>query len=258
MARYGKRKGNGRGGTGGRYQAYGKGIKAARKGVKAAARRAALEVLNTRTAGFIGAEKKFVDSERASTVLTVAWAAINPTGGVTDSISVPSQGDGEEQRDGREYVIKSIHVKGFVTHATEEAQTAPVGDKSVRVVVYWDTQTNAAVATPGLIMDESGPIDILAFRNLQNSKRFIVLYDRLMTFNMNNQTNEGAVNAFAAGERRIYWSFNKSFSKGIKVRCVGTTADVASCSDNNIGLIALASAADDCFLQYQARVRFCG
>ncbi len=214
---------------------------------------------NQRTGGFAGRpEIKFADAQLAAEAFTTAWAAKNPTGtGMTDSISVPVVGTGEENRDGRVYYIHSIHVHGKINLPATESDAAPQGGPIyARVCLIWDTQTNAAEITATDVMDAGGADDILAFRNLQNSSRFIVLKDK--TFRLvPNAGNEGSINLFYKPFSEIRFKWNKSFKKPIKVRCVGTTADVASVSDNSFSIIGLANNTN-MTLEYQSRLRFTG
>lgn len=215
---------------------------------------------NIRTGGFIGIENKFLDTDLSDTAITGAWSALNPTGtGSTDTISVPAEGTGESQRVGRMYTIDSVMVRGVIKTAAFEAQVAPYADFRARVIVYWDTQTNGAEATATQIMDAGGTDEALAFRNLQFTKRFIVLFDKVILFNLNNQVNEGAVNSFAIGARERTFSFYKRFSKGVQVQCDATTANVSSVTDNNFGVAAVVSStAMTPTIGYQARIRFRG
>lgn len=214
---------------------------------------------NVRTGGFIDIENKFLDTERTSYQFAASWNAINPSSGCTGAISVPAQGDGESARDGRVYYIKSVHVKGMLRIAAYESQTGPVTPVRARIILYWDTQTNGAEATATNIMVGGKDEDVLSFRNLQNSKRFIVLKDKTYVLR-GQQMNEGASNLFAVGAVMVPFKFNKSFKKPIKVRCTGTTANVSAVSDNSIGIAAVRD--DDAYLspsiEYQARVRFQG
>lgn len=232
---------------------------AARRQSYRAGLRAANRAKNARTSGFVDIENKFLDSELTATALTAGWVSLNPTGtGCTDSISVPAQGDGESERDGRVYHINSVHVKGLITKASDESTGSPLGDCPVRVILYWDTQTNASEAVATDIMDAGGTTDLLAFRNLQNSKRFVVLKDKTMMIRSEHM-NEGAVNSFAHSSVQIPFQFNKKFKKPIKVRCAGTTANVSSVQDNNLGIAAITGdAAQGYQIQYQARIRFTG
>lgn len=207
----------------------------------------------------IGPETKFLDSELNSANISETWASLNPIGtGCTDSISVPAQGDGESERDGRVYHIKSVHIRGQVFVTPNESAAAPYSDTFVRVVLYWDTQTNGTEATATDIFDAGGTIDALAFRNLQNSKRFIVLKDKIIRVTPAH-LNEGGANLFAHGGVYLPFTMNKKFKKPIKVRCTGTTANVNSVADNNLGIAAINNnAALDPSLSYQARIRFMG
>jgi hypothetical protein len=209
---------------------------------------------NPRIGGFIGIENKFYDTEVAATNINASWAAINPT--TVNSISVPAQGDGESNRDGKMYAITSLHVKGAVFTGGTEAQAAPEDQHRFRIIIYQDTQTNGSEATASDIMDAGGTDDTLAFRNLQYSKRFKVLYDR--TFTTVPQLTSEASNVFSAGKAIKNFSFNKRFKTPIKVTCNATGAGVASCVDNNFGIAAIADSASNVSIQYQARIRFVG
>ena len=209
---------------------------------------------NPRIGGFIGIENKFYDTEMAATSINASWAVYNPN--TVDSLSVPAQGDGESNRDGKMYAITSIHVRGAIFTGGTEAQGAPEDQHRFRVIIYQDTQTNGAEATASDIMDAGGTDDTLAFRNLQYSKRFKVLYDRTLT--TVPQITSEASNIFSAGKAIRNFSFNKKFKTPIKVTCNGTGAGVASCVDNNFGIAAIADSASNVSFQYQARIRFVG
>lgn len=240
-----------------RTSAYSAAVQARRAARRANA--AANRTANMRSGGYVDLESKFLDSELTATTLTVNWTSLNPTGtGCTNSISVPAQGDGESDRDGRVYYIQSVHVKGAITTSATESEAAPEGDGYARVILYWDTQSNKAEATATDIMDAGGTDDFLAFRNLQNSKRFIVLKDKIIKIKP-MLTNEGAINSFSQAPSYQFFKFNKKFKKPIKVRCTGTTANVSSVSDNNFGIAALVNSQTNipaAQIQYQARIRF--
>lgn len=213
---------------------------------------------NPRNAGFLGIEYKFLDSELTPTTLsTTTWGAHNPTaGGSVNTISCPAIGDTESSRDGKNYAITSVHVKGIFHFILSEAVANPIPEVQARVLIYWDKQTNATEATATDIMDGGGTNDVLAFRNLQQSTRFQVLFDKVITLRPHNLSE--ALNSFSTGLRRFPWTFNKRFKTPIRVNCVGTTANVSSVSDNNLGIIACADTANWVQIEYQARVRFVG
>ncbi len=222
-----------------------------RNGYKRAAR------VNTRTSGFVDIENKFIDFELTSTALDSTWDNYNPT--TTNCISATAIGNTESTRDGRVYYINSVHLKGSVRATTLESQTGPISDLLARVVVVLDTQTNASEVVALDVMDGAQTDDIYSFRNLQNTKRFRVLMDKIIKVpRASINTNEGAANLFAAGTWISYpFQYNLKFKKPIRVQCVGTSATVASISDNSIGVIAVASSTE-VSLNYQSRIRFSG
>lgn len=230
-------------------------------GVKArrASRIAARSRPNARTGGFVDIENKFLDCEKTATGIASTWTLVNPSSGCTGAISVPALGDGESERDGRVYHINSIHVNGLIRAPAAETTLAPTGPMKVRILLYWDTQANAAVPAVTDICLGGKDEDILSFRNLSNSKRFIVLKDKTYTVNP-TILNEGAVNSFAQSDALTQFKMNKKFKKGIKVRCGGSTANISSCQDNAIGLIAVRddNASATPTVEYQSRIRFTG
>ncbi len=230
-----------------------------RRGLAIGRARGRAGAANVRTGDFQGRpEIKFADAELAAEAFTAAWVAKNPAGtGMTDSISVPVVGTGEENRDGRVYYIHSIHVHGKIQLPGTESDAAPQGGPTyARLCLVWDTQTNAAEITATDVMDAGGTDDTMSFRNLQNSSRFIVLKDKTFVLRP-AQGNEGAVNVFYKAFNDVRFKWNKSFKKPIKVRCVGTTADVASVSDNSLSIIGIANNTN-ITLEYQSRLRFTG
>ncbi len=214
---------------------------------------------NARTAGFTDIERKFADFNVPSKSISQTWAGGEFDPATANSISAVAQGDGESQRDGRVYHIQSVHIKGFIKRAQAEATAAPFDDCYVRFVLVWDTQSNGAQlnAEDVMLAIASGE-DVNSWRNLQFSKRFIVLKDKIIKMSMANaQMNEGAVNSFASGGLKQAFKINKSFKTPIKVRCTGTTAVVGAISDNSLHMIATATEASY-VATYQSRIRFTG
>ena len=210
---------------------------------------------NVRTGGFLGLENKFFDVEDNADAFTTSWATMEPT---TTDLTAIGQGDGESNRDGRKYEITSIHIKGFIRRPATESNTGPVSDSLCRIALVWDQQTNGAELTATDVMDASGTNDEQAFRNLQFTRRFRVLYDKRFRVNANQGgMNEGAINLFANGGIVIPFKINKTFKTPIQVTMSGTTADIANVTDNSIHLIGCASDAL-CTLSYQCRTRFRG
>lgn len=212
---------------------------------------------NSRTGGFLGIEYKFLDCTKSfTTIANTEWQVQVPTSGSTGCISVPAQGDGESNRDGKNYAITSVHFKGAWKYLESEAATDPHDDIMCRLVLYIDTQTNGAVATGTDIMDSGATHNNLAFRNLQYSKRFKILYDKSMVVRPKDLV--AATNSFSTGDGKWIFSFNKKFKVPMRVSCDGTTADVADCVDNCIGVAVCVDKANFLQLGYESRIRFVG
>ncbi len=228
-------------------------VKRPRTGPRGAGRLAARR-LNVRTAGFLGIERKFADFEAVGDAFTTSWATMQ----AIDSISAVAIGNTESTRVGRVYHITSLHMRGEVILTLQESNATPISAVTCRVVIVHDTQTNGAELTATDVMDAGQTDSHLAFRNLQNTKRFRILMDKVMVLRP-GLMNEGAVNLFASGQTRIGFKFNRTFKKPIKVLCKGTTAVVASITDNSFHVIGISSTASGApLLSYQARIRFTG
>lgn len=212
-------------------------------------------IANPRVGGFNDIERKFADHTTAYAATSLTWATAED--GTVLSISAVAQGDGENQRDGRVYHIDSIHVRGMIDVPVLEAQTAPLSDIVVRICVVLDSQTNAAQLTATDVMTAGSPEDTQGFRNLQHTSQFKVLMDETFVIKRDNQTNEGAVNAFATPRTMIPWSFDRKFKTPLKVICSGTTAVIGSITDNSIHVIAVSTDVT-ARIGHTSRVRFRG
>ncbi len=209
---------------------------------------------NERRIAFLSIENKFFDVEHTGSSVAVTWGTEEPA---TTNLTAIAQGDGESNRDGRKYIINSIHIKGFVHTAVAESSAAPLEDVLVRLVLVHDKQTNGAQLTATDVMDGGQTDDINSFRNLQFTKRFNVLWDKTFLIVRNN-TNEGAINLFAANATKSnVFKVNKVFKGGIAVTMSGTTADIANVVDNSIHMIGVSTSTTGT-VSYQCRVRFSG
>lgn len=233
---------------------YGTGGKQRRRGKASTAR------ATYRTGGLLAIENKFVDYYFNGDVYQLGsvgpdWTRCDPTG--ADCLSAAAQGDGPSSRGNRQYVIKSLHIRGIVAQEVTEGETAPPSQGLLRVVVVLDKQTNGAALSAADVMEDfAGTHDYLGFRNLEWTKRFTVLADfTLMPDPL--IVNEGSSNLFAAPWRQQSFKVNKTWKNGIQVNMTGTTAAVTNVLDNSIHVIA-SSKVDGTHLVYRSRVRFVG
>ncbi len=201
-------------------------------------------------------ELKFADIETDSDAFAVTWSTMEDA--TNDSIAGVAQGDGESQRDGRTYFIHSIHIRCNIEAASQESQVTPLSNLRGRICLVWDTQTNGTQLTATDVMDGGGTDDILAFRNLQHSKRFRILWDKSWVLKREGQTNEGAIDLFAAPYATTpTFQYHRRFKKPIKVICQATTAVIAAISDNSFHIIGV-SDSTVARMNMQVRIRFTG
>ncbi len=201
-------------------------------------------------------ESKFVDIETDSDAFATTWATMED--GTNNCVSGVAQGIGESQRIGRKYTITSIHIKCLAHVASSEAAVNPQSAFRGRICLVLDTQSNGATLTATDVMDGGLTNDFLAFRNLQFTKRFKVLWDKSFVITPIGQVNDGAVDKFSNGSYTTnMFSYNKRFGNGLNVLCDGTTAAIASITDNSLHIIGVGNSAA-LLLDMQVRVRFKG
>ncbi len=212
---------------------------------------------NVRTGGFIGIERKFADFETNDDAFAVTWATMED--GTIKSVGGVAQGNTESQRIGRKYSILSIHIRAFVKVAAAEANVNVRTDLRGRFCLVLDTQTNAAQLDATDVMDGGQTDDTLAFRNLQFSKRFLVLWDQAWILK-HQQMAQGGVDLFSIPDSHSrMFKFNKVFAKPLQITCnsTATTNVISVMEDNSLHMIGVANDTS-ALLSYQVRIRFAG
>lgn len=219
---------------------------------------------NTRTGGFLGIELKFLDCAWNAVTINSssdgAGGELQPSSGCTDAISVPQQGDGESQRDGRKYAIKSVWVSGTIDTTPKEDQGDMLETAGTFFALVLDTQANGSTVNSEdvYLNPSSGTLAMLPqpLRNLQNSKRFRILATKYVppggVVAGTDGTNTNSLNVQNAMCVSLNW-------KG-EIICdsTGTTADVASAADNAIHLICYSGGLYSKKFTGKSRVRFVG
>lgn len=233
-----------------------------RKAVAAEVKR----VLNGRTGGYVGLEKKFFDSERSIAIPVSTDASgceADPT--TLLCLNCPAQGDGESERDGRQISMSSIQVKGMVSIAAQSDQTAGDVIPDVMIALVLDKQTNGSQLNSEDVYENPSGFSTLAsqpFRNLENSQRFRVL----KTVHVTSTELAGAIQPVYDGTNIEQQGANVPFSmyvnlKGMKVNFISgqTSSTISAIADNSIHVIAYASnVSASPTLLYNARLRFVG
>lgn len=214
---------------------------------------------NARTGGFLGQELKYYDTSFGPTpvVATITSAETDPLTVLT--LSAPAQGDGAQNRDGKQIIIKNINVRGEVHRENVSAQTTVPGHMVVVVALVLDQQSNGAQLNSEDVYNQPGVGNTTnAVRNLEYSKRFKVLaYERLefdsppFIWNGSNMNVGGSVKKF---------EWNKKVNIPVNFT-TGTTAGISNVVDNSLHVVAWATIAttpDIAYLEYAARIRFVG
>lgn len=213
-----------------------------------------------RTAGILGIEKKFLDTSYTGALVAptdAAGAEADP--GTVLCLNAVAQGDGESNRDGKNYVIRSLFMNGYVWSDAQINQTAADANLPIFVAVVLDMQTNAAQLNSEDVFKNQGAAAQLAsspFRNLQYSNRFKVLWSKRFTLPSPPITYDGT--------NVEQGSVNKKFKVSlpnleIRVETKGTSANVTDIINNSLHVIGYCgSTAMAPQLAYNARIRFVG
>ncbi len=187
-----------------------------------------------RTGGFYGrfsglnAEMKFHD-------LSVAQAVFSATGTISStSLNVISQGVGEAQRVGRKCTIKSINWHWVLRLFQRTTQATPPTADTVRMIIYLDRQCNGAAATVLGILETA---QFQSFRNLANTNRFQILYDKTKALNYLSVTSD-IDNEFNAMETTFAGSFYKKVN--IPIEYDSTSGTIGEIRSNNLGVLTIA------------------
>lgn len=189
-------------------------------------------------------EKKFFDGIMAATALTATGSVLE-----AGSLINIAQDTGESDRIGRKCTVKSIHFKGQLILPTQ-ADIATASDR-YRIIVYHDKQCNGATAA---VLDLLQTEDIDSFRNLENSGRFVIFYDKTQAINASAAAGNGTDNDTVAVHR--HWKFNKTCN--LPIEYSNTTGAISGIRSNNIGIMVISEITNRITLQFYWRVRFTG
>jgi len=214
---------------------------------------------NMRTGGFLGIELKYKDSALVSHALV---APTDAAGGEADpatllALNAIAQGDGEQERDGKQVCLKSCYVTGFVDVPALANQTAGGVVPTAYIALVLDKQTNAAQLNSEDVFTNPGASAVTAaspLRDLQYTSRFQVLDSVCIEPKMIAASYDGT-NIEAFGTRV---PFKLSWSGDIITNYVGTNAVIASIQDHSLHLVAFTGPAVGATLSYNSRVRFVG
>jgi len=224
---------------------------------------AARAIANAVTMGFMGIEKKFLDTAKADTsigaVAALTGGEYDPSAGCTNCLSCPAQGDTEQSRDGKRIVIDSLIIKGYVRTDPAAASTQSVPVK-VFVAVVLDTQSNGAqLNSEDVFKNLSNNVlaNVDVTKNLLFGSRFRILKSQVYDLTPIGMSAASATVAHYGMRREFDWYI--PFKGGLQVNMnAGTTADVANVIDNSLHVIAFSTVDAVPKIGYNARIRFQG
>jgi len=163
---------------------------------------------------------KFTDNDTNDTVIASGINILNST------LVGIQQGTTDTTRIGRKITVKKIKWRFRI----DLPATATAGNTSdqVRLVVLLDKQANGAAPA---VTDVYADNNVLSFRNLDNTGRFVVLMDRQYGIN----TESGISTSF--GEKIIVDTFFKGCN--IPVDYTANVGDVTDIASNNLVTLAM-------------------
>lgn len=222
--------------------------------------RRARAMLDRRTAGFLGVERKFYDTSLSATLIVAptdaAGAELDPSS--TSMISTPAQGDGEQNRDGKRILIDQVQIKGTVAFTALADQTAGPTDKIVFIALVLDTQSNGAQMNSEDCFKNTNAAALTAtapMRNLLFGNRFRVLKTWILQSDYKPAYDGTNIEV---GGNHVPFEGLVPFPAGLPVNFnAGTTASIANVIDNSIHVIAYGTGSA-ATLSYNARIRFRG
>lgn len=235
---------------------------------KKTAKMAAVRALaNAASTGFLGITKKFLDTTRVAIAISNAGAltggVVSPSTGCTGCLSCPAEGDSEQNRDGKRFIIDSLILKGYVQEAADTTEALFDASK-VFVAVVLDTQTNGATMTSetcfkNTLASADSAVDPL--KNLLSGDRFRILKSQVYDLTPISAFPTSANCGFNGVRRDFDWYI--PFKGGLPVSLgsgdanSGKNADVANVVDNSLHVIAF-STRGVAKIAYNARIRFQG
>lgn len=193
------------------------------------------------------AELKFFDTAQT----------INPIleidNGFPSSLVHIVQGTGESERIGRKILVKQIQIRLNFALGTTDDPTRP--NQTFRFVMYIDKQANGQQTDPDTqLFTGDQPF---AYRNLANSYRFKVMFDKIFTMNSMAATGNDVGTTGDFGTVRKYLTISKRCN--IPILYSGVTGGMSEIKTNNITYAVYAITANVLgSLTAHVRIRFTG
>jgi len=161
-------------------------------------------------------------------------ATIAAGGTITPTICAIPQGVTESERIGRKCTITQIMWKWRVTLPNLAEVTNPNDGNTFRLILYQDKQCNGATA---LALDILETAEVHGFRNLANTGRFNILYDKLWAQNYIGVASEMSGNLSQLAVIKEGTFYKKGCS--IPLEFNASTGAITEIRSNNIGVLVM-------------------
>jgi len=246
---------------------------------------------NLRTGGLLAIERKFHDVAYPNTLLgdgvgaavasgdpsTFSPPRVGPTqyrsavGVITtvapNALNVMIAADSGSDRDGRQVINDSIHIRGQVEIRTNNDFGSQNCSTTVNIVLVLDTQTNGGAPAGSLVFVNPGDLSASSpgangsapFVNLSNSKRFRILKHIRRVMNPSAISGNGTVTRPTG---QFVFAMDVPL-KGMKTNYVSDAGPIASATsasigDNGIFMFAWCDTDSYASISYNSRLRFRG
>ncbi len=182
----------------------------------------------------------------------VVDGSLDVTGVQQDDVIKVPQGTTEVTRIGRKIWIHSVFCKGIL--ARVDRTTIGTSDGGIiRIMLVLDTQCNGATGAITTMLNTATPD---SFRNLNNSHRYRVLYDEVVTINR-MVVNPNASDTIAQGNNPVRWiSIMKNFATPIVIDYDATLGAITERRSNNLIWNFIPEVDEELSLDLKMRIRF--
>ena len=158
-----------------------------------------------------------------------------------------AQGVGESERVGRKVIVRSIHCRLYINLAgTSDVDDT---DEVIRVVAFLDKQTNGLAVYSDAVMKNT---EYNVFRNMNNTDRFRVLWDKTIPMNAQSGAYNGATDKFGSTGKWLY--FNKKVN--IPIEFSGSTGQTIEIRSNSLNFYLTAKSGGNCSYRADWRIRY--
>jgi len=189
------------------------------------------------------------------------WAATEQDPNTLDTLFVPTEGPGINQRIGRKVKVYKIKIRGVIESSALNNSSDPVPSPAVRILLVQDMQTNSVqaqgedvMATPTVSTTQ---LAFCQFQNINNFGRFKVLKDKVYQGKTPYAFVDG-VNTAGIAIATTPFKFTINFPTPVVVRFNATNGGtVADIIDHSWHIYALKETVDFVTsMTYQARICF--